>query len=103
MPSLSVATVAPARRVRGFRSRAVPLDAGNSGTTMRMLAGILAGQAFPSTLVGDGSLSRRPMRRVIEPLSQMGARIIATDGHAPLRIQGTPLRAISFEPAVPSA
>src|SRR6266851_2072454 len=87
----------------GFRSPSVPLDAGNSGTTMRMLAGILAGQAFPSTLVGDGSLSLRPMRRVIEPLSQMGARIIATDGHAPLRIQGTPLRAISFEPAVPSA
>ena len=87
----------------GFRSPSASLDAGNSGTTMRMLAGILAGQAFPSTLVGDDSLSRRPMRRVIEPLSQMGARIIATDGHAPLRIQGARLRAISFEPAVPSA
>jgi 3-phosphoshikimate 1-carboxyvinyltransferase len=87
----------------GFRSSSAALDAGNSGTTMRMLAGILAGQAFPSTLVGDASLSRRPMRRVIEPLSQMGARIIASDGHAPLRIQGTPLRAISFEPTVPSA
>ena len=90
----------------GFRSPSASLDAGNSGTTMRMLAGILAGQAFPSTLVGDSSLSRRPMRRVIEPLSQMGARIIATDGHAPLRIQGTlgtPLRGISFEPTVPSA
>jgi 3-phosphoshikimate 1-carboxyvinyltransferase len=91
------------RGLNGFRSPSGPLDAGNSGTTMRMLAGILAGQTFPSVLVGDESLSKRPMRRVIEPLSQMGGRIIATDGHAPLRIQGAPLRAISFEPSVPSA
>ncbi len=91
------------RGFNGFRSPSGPLDAGNSGTTMRMLAGILAGQTFPSVLVGDESLSKRPMRRVIEPLSQMGGRIIATAGFPPLRIQGAPLRGISFEPAVPSA
>jgi 3-phosphoshikimate 1-carboxyvinyltransferase len=61
-----------------FRSPAGPLDAGNSGTTMRMLTGVLAGQPFDSTLVGDDSLSRRPMGRVIEPLSQMGAAIDTT-------------------------
>ena len=63
-----------------------PLDAGNSGTTMRMLAGLLAGQPFTATLVGDESLSRRPMRRVIEPLTRMGARIESADGHAPLTV-----------------
>lgn len=63
------------------------LDMGNSGTSMRLLAGLLAGQSFPSTLAGDASLSRRPMRRVTEPLSRMGARIDATEqGTAPLRI-----------------
>ena len=59
----------------GFRVPSGRLDAGNSGTTMRMLAGVLAGQTFTSTIVGDESLSRRPMRRVIEPLARMGARI----------------------------
>lgn len=80
-----------------------PLDAGNSGSTMRMLAGILAAQPFVSRLVGDRSLSRRPMRRVIEPLTRMGARIEATDGHAPLTIHGTSLRGIAYRPEVPSA
>lgn len=70
---------------------------------MRMLAGILAGQRFSSTLIGDESLSRRPMRRVMEPLSRMGARIDATDGHAPLTIHGGPLHGIDFSPEVPSA
>src|SRR5262249_54052050 len=79
------------------------LDAGNSGTTMRILAGVLAGQEFTSTLVGDASLSRRPMARVIEPLGRMGASIEATDGHAPLVIHGSPLRPITFQPTVPSA
>ena len=63
---------------RGFdtlRSAESPLDAGNSGTTLRLLAGLLAGRGFSSTIVGDASLSRRPMRRVIEPLEAMGARI----------------------------
>jgi 3-phosphoshikimate 1-carboxyvinyltransferase len=87
----------------GFRSPSADLDAGNSGTTMRMLAGVLAGQRFESTLIGDASLSRRPMRRVIEPLSEMGGRIEATDGHAPLRIHGGPLHGIAFAPSVPSA
>ena len=58
------------RGFSGFRSPSAPLNAGNSGTTMRMLAGILAGQAFPSVMVGDESLSKRPMRRVIEPLAR---------------------------------
>jgi 3-phosphoshikimate 1-carboxyvinyltransferase len=91
------------RGIRRFRSPAAPLDAGNSGTTMRMLAGILAAQPFTATMTGDESLSRRPMRRVIEPLSQMGARIEAVDGHAPLTIHGTPLHPIAYAPRVPSA
>src|SRR5690242_10483544 len=65
-----------------------PLDCGNSGSTMRMLSGILAGQPFTSELIGDESLSKRPMRRVIEPLGQMGARVESNDGLAPLRITG---------------
>jgi 3-phosphoshikimate 1-carboxyvinyltransferase len=91
---------------RGFLawcSPAKPLDAGNSGTTMRMLTGMLAAQPFTTTLVGDGSLSRRPMRRVIEPLERMGARIEATDGHAPVTIHGASLRGIAYRQDVPSA
>src|ERR1700730_1180452 len=72
----------------GLRSPAHPLDAGNSGTTMRMLAGVLAGQAFTSVVMGDASLSRRPMGRVMEPLELMGARIESIEGHAPLIIHG---------------
>ena len=91
---------------RGFgqlRSPSGPLDAGNSGTTMRLLAGILAGQPFPATMIGDASLSRRPMRRVIAPLERMGARIEATDGRPPLTVHGTRLRAIAHAPDTPSA
>jgi 3-phosphoshikimate 1-carboxyvinyltransferase len=91
---------------RGFgqlRSPRGPLDAGNSGTTMRLLAGILAGHPFPATLVGDASLSRRPMRRVMAPLERMGARLEAVDGHPPLTIHGTRLHAIAYEPETPSA
>jgi len=80
-----------------------PLDCGNSGSTMRMLSGILAGQSFETVLVGDASLSRRPMSRVIEPLSAMGARISATDGHAPLRVQGDRLRAVDYTMRIASA
>jgi 3-phosphoshikimate 1-carboxyvinyltransferase len=86
-----------------LRSPAGPLDAGNSGTTMRLMAGVLAGQPFASTLVGDESLSRRPMRRIVEPLQQMGAAITSTDGHAPLVIRGTQLNGIAYVPTVPSA
>jgi 3-phosphoshikimate 1-carboxyvinyltransferase len=80
-----------------------PLDAGNSGTTMRLLAGVLAGHPFVSCLVGDRSLSGRPMRRVIEPLERMGARIESTDGHAPLTIHGGALHGIAHDCAVASA
>jgi 3-phosphoshikimate 1-carboxyvinyltransferase len=91
------------RGLLSFRSPAGPLDAGNSGTTMRMLAGVLAGQPFVSALVGDESLSRRPMRRVIEPLSRMGAAIEATDDHAPLTVHGRPLTPVHYVQQVPSA
>ena len=83
-----------------------PLDCGNSGSTMRMLAGILAGQNFTCEMRGDESLSRRPMARVIRPLSMMGARFSASDGERPpLRITGAngSLRAIDYQTPVPSA
>lgn len=74
--------------IHGLRASAAALDCGNAGTAMRLLSGLLAGQRFASTLIGDESLSRRPMRRVLDPLRQMGAVIDATDtGTAPLRIQ----------------
>jgi len=79
------------------------LDCGNSGSTMRMLSGILAGQPFESELIGDASLSRRPMRRIIEPLTKMGASISSQDGHAPLRVRGGKLQGISYKPPVASA
>jgi 3-phosphoshikimate 1-carboxyvinyltransferase len=80
------------------------LDCGNSGSTMRMLSGILAGQAFTSRLLGDESLSRRPMARIITPLSEMGAEIRAADGgRPPLKIRGGPLKAIHHRPEVASA
>jgi 3-phosphoshikimate 1-carboxyvinyltransferase len=88
----------------GLRKSRRALDAGNSGTTMRLLTGILAGQAFRSTIDGDRSLRKRPMRRVIEPLSQMGARIRAGDGgYAPLEIEGAHLASIEYTLPVPSA
>ncbi|HVH87850.1 MAG TPA: 3-phosphoshikimate 1-carboxyvinyltransferase [Terriglobales bacterium] len=80
-----------------------PLDCGNSGSTMRMLSGILSGQSFESELIGDASLSRRPMRRIIEPLTRMGAAISSQDGHAPLRVRGGRLRGIAYQPPVASA
>jgi 3-phosphoshikimate 1-carboxyvinyltransferase len=99
------------RRVRingaglnGWKEPRKPLDAENSGSTMRMLAGALAGQPFTSTLTGDESLRRRPMRRVIEPLRQMGAEIRSRDGdRAPLEIRGAHLHAIDYTPPIPSA
>ncbi|MFZ0708107.1 MAG: 3-phosphoshikimate 1-carboxyvinyltransferase [Candidatus Korobacteraceae bacterium] len=86
-----------------LKSPSQALDCGNSGSTMRMLSGILAAQSFSSELMGDASLSRRPMKRIIEPLSQMGANIDSVDGHAPLRISGGRLRGINYRPSVPSA
>lgn len=92
------------RGIKGLRRPRRALDAGNSGTTMRLLAGILAGQSFDSTLTGDGSLRRRPMRRVIEPLARMGAQIRAHDAEfAPLEIHGRRLRSIEYTLPVPSA
>lgn len=91
--------------LEGLAAAAAPLDCGNSGTSMRLLAGMLAGQPFASTLTGDASLCRRPMERVIAPLAQMGARIHAAEaGHAPLHIEGRrPLNAIAYELPVASA
>ena len=86
-----------------LRSPAGPLDAGNSGTTMRLLSGVLAGHPFSSTLVGDASLSRRPMRRVIDPLERMGARLEAVDGHPPLTVHGARLNGIAYQSPTPSA
>ena len=80
-----------------------PLDCGNSGSTMRMISGLLAAQEGDFTLIGDESLSRRPMERVRRPLEAMGARLTLTDGHAPLTIQGRPLQAINYTTPVPSA
>ncbi len=81
-----------------------PLDCGNSGSTMRMLAGIVAGQPFSSEMIGDESLSRRPMKRIIEPLGRMGAEIqSANGGCAPLHINGTKLHGIVYRVPVASA
>ena len=81
------------------------IDCGNSGTTMRLLAGLLAGQTFESRLVGDASLSRRPMDRVIAPLRKMGANIVAEgpEGTPPLRIHGGSLRGIHYKSPIASA
>jgi len=80
-----------------------PLDCGNSGSTMRMISGLLAPQEGSFTLAGDASLSRRPMERIRKPLQAMGARIALTDGHAPVSIEGAPLKAIDYTSPVPSA
>src|ERR1700694_2782731 len=94
--------------VRGVGPRlnasAAMLDCGNSGSTMRMLSGILAGQPFSSELCGDESLSRRPMARIMTPLSEMGARIEAAEGgRPPLKIHGGSLKPIHYRPEVASA
>lgn len=87
----------------GFNAPAGDVDCGNSGTTMRFLAGMLAGVPITARLVGDASLSRRPMRRVITPLTAMGARFTAIDGRPPLVVTGGPLQGIVHTPEVPSA
>lgn len=88
---------------RGLRPPSAPLDAANSGTSMRLLAGLLSAHPFRTVIGGDESLSRRPMRRVITPLTKMGATIAAVDGHPPLIIDGTDLHGISYAPEIPSA
>src|SRR5580658_5463211 len=88
----------------GLREPRRTLDAENSGSTMRMLSGVLAGQRFKSAITGDESLRKRPMRRVIEPLRQMGAEIRSKEGdRAPLEIRGRRLRAIDYATPIPSA
>ena len=93
--------------IAGVGGRVTPaagaLDCGNSGSTMRMLSGLLAPQTGQFTLVGDASLSRRPMERIRKPLEAMGARLTLADGHAPLTIEGGPLHAIDYTTPVPSA
>ena len=114
--SLGVAIEQPGRDARGLRvtvagrgprgllAPSTTLDAGNSGSTMRMLAGILAAHPFRASMTGDASLRQRPMRRIIVPLERMGARIHSSDGRPPLTIEGTSrLSPIDFEPDVPSA
>jgi 3-phosphoshikimate 1-carboxyvinyltransferase len=88
----------------GLKAPQEPLDLGNSGTAMRLMAGLLSGQAFDSVLTGDESLTSRPMQRIITPLQQMGARIESRDGRPPLRIRGNPgLSAIDYELPMASA
>jgi 3-phosphoshikimate 1-carboxyvinyltransferase len=88
----------------GLAAPSAPLDCGNSGTSMRLLAGILAGQPFDSVLIGDDSLQSRPMKRIIEPLTQMGGTIGSYQTKAPLRISGNPaLMGIQYVLPVPSA
>jgi 3-phosphoshikimate 1-carboxyvinyltransferase len=80
-----------------------PLDCGNSGSTMRMLSGLLAPQSGKFTLIGDASLSRRPMERIRKPLMEMGAVVTLTDGHAPVEVEGAKLHGIDYRTPVPSA
>ena len=80
-----------------------PLDCGNSGSTMRFISGLLAAQEGVFTLIGDASLSRRPMERVRKPLAEMGAQVTLTEGHAPITIEGRKLHAIDYTTPVPSA
>jgi 3-phosphoshikimate 1-carboxyvinyltransferase len=89
--------------LRGLRPPREAIDCGNSGTTMRLLAGILAGQEGRFELTGDESLRRRPVDRVAEPLTQMGARVETAEGRPPLSIEGGELRGIRYELPVASA
>jgi 3-phosphoshikimate 1-carboxyvinyltransferase len=86
-----------------FSAPSEVLDAGNSGTTMRLLAGLLAAQDFSTTITGDASLCRRPMRRIIDPLLQMGAHVESADGYPPLQIHGRELKGIDYAMPIASA
>ncbi|MBN1641528.1 MAG: 3-phosphoshikimate 1-carboxyvinyltransferase [Anaerolineae bacterium] len=91
------------RGLRGYTPPTAPLDCGRSGTTMRLLSGILAGQAFDTILTGDPQLVRRPMRRVTGPLREMGADIVDEEGHAPLIVRGAALHGSDLRLTVASA
>jgi 3-phosphoshikimate 1-carboxyvinyltransferase len=90
-------------RIEGLREAAGPIDCGNSGTTLRLLSGLLAGQEGSFELTGDDSLRRRPVDRIAGPLGEMGASVESEDGKPPLQIEGTPLHGISYELPVASA
>src|SRR5262245_31518280 len=90
--------------IHGLHAPASAIDCGNAGTLMRLVAGVLAGQDGRFELIGDESLSSRPMERIAEPLRRMGARVETTDGHAPMTIEpGSSLHAVSYELPVASA
>ena len=91
--------------LRGLTAPSEILDCGNSGTTTRLISGILAGQPFDTVLTGDESIRRRPMKRIMEPLSAMGAKILSQrdNGCAPLLIRGSSLRGIHYHSKVASA
>jgi len=106
-------TAENAIEVTGIAGKVVPaglsgqsdysLDCGNSGSTMRMMSGLLAAQAGTFTMIGDESLSRRPMERIRKPLAEMGADVVLTEGHAPVKIHGKALTAVDYTTPVPSA
>lgn len=102
-PSASIEVVITGRGLGGLSAPERSLDVRNSGSTIRMLAGVLAGHPFATTLTGDSSIRRRPMNRVIAPLELMGASIRSSNGYAPLTITGTALQGITYAPPVPSA
>lgn len=87
----------------GLAAPSIPLDCGNSGTTMRLMTGLLSGQKFNSELFGDVSLSKRPMKRIIDPLTLMGAKIESNENKAPLKIKGSKLNGITYESKIASA
>ena len=99
------AVIVHGKGIRGFSPPSEPIDCGNSGTTLRLLSGLLSGQNFQSTLIGDESLSSRPMGRILDPLHQMNARADSVDGHAPLTMgpAAGPLSAIEYTLPVASA
>ncbi|HEX9741117.1 MAG TPA: 3-phosphoshikimate 1-carboxyvinyltransferase, partial [Ignavibacteriaceae bacterium] len=96
-------TIIFGRGVKGFNKSVSSLDCGNSGTTARLIAGLLSAQDFGSTLTGDESLSKRPMDRVIVPLKQMGAKIESNNKYLPLKIFPSVLNQINYELSIPSA
>jgi 3-phosphoshikimate 1-carboxyvinyltransferase len=104
LPELSAEFVVRGVGRGGLRAPTVNLDAGNSGTTTRLMAGVVAARPFPSTFVGDASLSRRPMRRIARPLDAMGARVeLPPHGGLPMTVHGGPLRDIEWTSEVASA
>jgi 3-phosphoshikimate 1-carboxyvinyltransferase len=95
--------VVKGRGLQGFRRPAKTLNCGNSGTTARLLMGLLAAHRFPATLTGDASLRRRPMARIAEPLASMGARVTSHDGRMPVTIKGGKLTSLDYTSPVASA